>query len=98
MAQIAVLACADAVREQEVLACIVPMPGIVADAALADELFAWANARIAYYKTPGWMLFLDTLPTTGTQKIQKQLIFPSGEDPRERPGIFDLRERKRRGG
>lgn len=97
VAQIAVLACTDDVREQEVLACIVPMPGVVADASLADELFAWANARLAYFKTPGWMLFLDALPTTGTQKIQKQLIFSGGEDPRQRAGIFDLRRKKRRG-
>jgi crotonobetaine/carnitine-CoA ligase len=97
VAQIAVLAVADAMREQEVLACIVPMAGVDGGEALADELFAWANARLAYFKVPGWFLFLDALPTTGTQKIQKQLIFASGEDPLGRSGIIDVRSRKRRG-
>jgi len=43
------------------------------------------------------VLFVETLPTTGTQKVQKAQIFPRGEDPRARPGALDLRGRKRRG-
>jgi crotonobetaine/carnitine-CoA ligase len=96
IAQVAVLAVKDEVREEEVFACLVPMPGIAGDAALADEVFAWANARLAYYKPPGWILFVDRLPTTGTQKVQKTQIFPPGEDPRQRPGALDFRARKKR--
>jgi crotonobetaine/carnitine-CoA ligase len=73
------------------------MPGAAAGPALAEALFEHCNARLAYFKAPGWMLLLDSLPTTGTQKVQKTLIFPSGEDPRQRTGIVDLRARKRRG-
>jgi crotonobetaine/carnitine-CoA ligase len=96
VAQIAVLAVADELREEEVMACIVPMPGHAAGPALADELFAWAYEKLAYYKAPGWILFLDKLPTTSTQKVQKTQIFPKGEDPRARPGVIDLRPRKKR--
>jgi acyl-CoA synthetase (AMP-forming)/AMP-acid ligase II len=96
VAQVAVLAVADEIREEEVMACIVPMPGHVPGPELADALFAWAYEKLAYYKPPGWILFLDALPTTGTQKVQKTQIFPPGEDPRTRPGIFDLRARKKR--
>ena len=39
---------------------------------------------------------MDSLPTTGTQKIQKHTIYPGGTDPRTAPGIIDLRARKRR--
>jgi crotonobetaine/carnitine-CoA ligase len=46
---------------------------------------------------PGWVLFVDRLPTTGTQKVQKAQIFPREEDPRQRPGAIDLRARKKRG-
>ena len=53
-------------------------------------------SRLAYFKAPAWWLFLDRLPTTGTQKVQKTRIFPPGEDPRRRPGALDLRDRKRR--
>jgi acyl-coenzyme A synthetase/AMP-(fatty) acid ligase len=75
----------------------VPMPGVAAGPALAKELFEHCNARLAYFKAPGWLLFLDHLPTTGTQKVQKTQIFAAGEDPRTRARIVDLRPRKRRG-
>jgi len=94
--QVAVLAVPDAVREEEVMACIVPMTGTKGDRALAVDLQAWCLARLAYFKAPGWVLFVDTLPTTGTQKVQKTQIFPRGEDPRQRPGAVDLRETKKR--
>jgi crotonobetaine/carnitine-CoA ligase len=96
VAQVAVVAAPDELREEEVLACIVPMPGIAPGAALADALFEHCNAKLAYFKVPGWFLFVDKLPTTGTQKVQKAQIFSPGEDPRQRPGIVDLRARKRR--
>jgi crotonobetaine/carnitine-CoA ligase len=97
VAQVAVMPVADELREEEVLACIVPMAGLTAGPELADALFEHCNARLAYFKAPGWMLFLDRLPTTGTQKVQKTQIFAPGEDPRQRPGIVDLRAHKRRG-
>jgi acyl-coenzyme A synthetase/AMP-(fatty) acid ligase len=96
VAQVAVVAAPDELREEEVLACIVPMPDAKPDAALAAALFAQCNAKLAYFKAPGWVLFLDKLPTTGTQKVQKTQIFAPGEDPRKRPGIIDLRDKKRR--
>jgi crotonobetaine/carnitine-CoA ligase len=97
VAQVAVLPVADELREEEVLACVVPMPDAPTGPALAEALFEHCNARLAYFKAPGWMLFLDRLPTTGTQKVQKAQIFGPGEDPRARAGILDLRARKRRG-
>jgi acyl-CoA synthetase (AMP-forming)/AMP-acid ligase II len=96
VAQVAVLPVADELREEEVLACIVPMPGAAAGPELAEALFEHCNTRLAYFKAPGWVLFLDHVPTTGTQKVQKTQIFPAGEDPRTRAGIVDLRARKRR--
>jgi crotonobetaine/carnitine-CoA ligase len=95
IAQVAVLAVPDEVREEEVMACLVPMPGVAADAALAERVFEWCLERLAYYKAPGWILFLASLPTTGTQKVQKTRIFSRGEDPRREAGAIDLRERKR---
>ena len=96
VAQVAVLAVPDEIREEEVMACVVPMAGVAPDRELAERLLAWCLERLAYFKAPGWILFLDALPTTGTQKVQKTKIFPPGEDPRRRPGAIDLRERKKR--
>jgi crotonobetaine/carnitine-CoA ligase len=97
VAQVAVLAVPDELREEEVMACVVAMPGVTTGAALADELFDWCRQRVAYFKAPGFILFVPSLPTTGTQKVQKAQIFPRGEDPRKQAGAFDLRERKKRG-
>ena len=94
--QVAVLAVPDELREEEVMACVVPMAGTTADPALAERLFEWCLAKLAYFKAPGWILFVASLPTTGTQKVQKAQIFPRGEDPRQRPGAIDLRAKKRR--
>lgn len=93
--QVAVVAVPDEVREEEVLACIVLAHG-EANAATARSLFDFCNARLAYYKAPGWILFVDDLPTTGTQKIQKHRIFEPGVDPRSCDGIVDLRSFKKR--
>ena len=97
VAQVAVLAVPDEMREEEVMACVVPMAGGRRTARLAEELFEWCRTRLAYFKAPGWVLFVPSLPTTGTQKVQKTQIFPRGEDPRAVPGVIDLRDRKRRG-
>ncbi len=96
VAQVAVVPAPDEVRDEEVFACVVPMPGHAPGEALARRLFDWANERLAYYKAPGWVLFMESLPTTGTQKVQKAQLFAAGEDPRRRAGVVDLRELKRR--
>jgi acyl-CoA synthetase (AMP-forming)/AMP-acid ligase II len=93
--QVAVLAVPDETREEEVLACVVLHDDAAREAA-ADALFRHCYAQLAYFKAPGWIYFADTLPTTGTQKIQKHQIFPAGADPRALPGMFDLRARKTR--
>jgi acyl-coenzyme A synthetase/AMP-(fatty) acid ligase len=96
VAQVAVLAVPDEVREEEVMACVVPMPGVAPTPVLAAQLFDWCLERVAYFKAPGFILFVPSLPTTGTQKVQKTQIFPRGEDPRKRHGAIDLRERKKK--
>ncbi len=44
VAQVAVIAAPDEVREEEVMACVVPAPGHAADEALARALFDWCTA------------------------------------------------------
>jgi acyl-CoA synthetase (AMP-forming)/AMP-acid ligase II len=96
VAQVAVLPCPDELRESEVLACVVTKAGEPENFNLARCTHDWAAERLAYYKAPGWLLFLPALPTTGTQKLQKHQIFEPNEDPRTRAGIHDLRALKRR--
>jgi acyl-CoA synthetase (AMP-forming)/AMP-acid ligase II len=93
--QVAVLAVSDELREEEVFACVVLNEPGQADAA-AEMLFEHCYAELAYFKAPGWFHFVEVLPTTGTQKIQKHQIFPHGVDPREAAGVVDMRDRKKR--
>jgi acyl-CoA synthetase (AMP-forming)/AMP-acid ligase II len=93
--QAAVMAVPDELRDEEVLACVVLKRPITAKEA-ATALFQHCNERLAYYKPPGWIHVVPSLPTTGTQKIQKHSIYPAGTDPRALPEIIDLRSLKRR--
>jgi crotonobetaine/carnitine-CoA ligase len=96
IARCAVIAVPDEIRQEEVMACVVLADNYRAAAETAQDIFEWCNRQLAYYKAPGWILFVDSLPMTSTHKIQKTRIFPPDEDPRTRPGIFDLRAGKKR--
>jgi len=95
VAQVAVLVVEDEMRDEEVLACVVPHEACP-DATLARSLFDACFAELAYYKAPGWIIFVESLPVTGTQKVLKHRIFGDGIDPRQLAGAHDLRSLKRR--
>ena len=94
--EVAVIAVPDDIREEEVMACIIARSDRQSDEALARDIFDFCNARLAYYKPPGWIVFVERLPKTGTQKVQKTEVFPKGVDPRALPGAIDLRALKKR--
>ena len=96
IAQAAVLAVPDELREEEVMACIVPAAGAARDRAAAQAIFEGSLRQLAYFKVPAWLLFVDELPTTATQKLRKADIFAAGEDPRRRPDVYDFRPSKQR--
>lgn len=94
VAQAAVLAVPDQLRDEEVAACVVPAAGQTAGPELARQIVDFTATRLAYYKVPGWIYFVGSLPVTGTQKIQKHLIFPQGFEPGT-ANLHDLREHKK---
>ncbi|KRC06280.1 long-chain fatty acid--CoA ligase [Hydrogenophaga sp. Root209] len=100
VAQAAVLAVKDEVREEEVLACVVLKPGYAArpdpNDPLVQGLFEHCNSLLSYFKTPGWLFFSQEIPTTSTQKVQKHQLFADVVDPRTAPGVIDLRHLKKR--
>ncbi len=99
VAQVAVIAAPDPVRGEEVMACVVPAAGPARDRArdkeTARSLVEWCLARLAYYKAPGWVLFLDELPVTATNKIKKADLKDLGGDPAQNPAAIDLRSMKK---
>lgn len=96
VAQVAAIPVPDEVRGEEVFVCIVPRAGEVPGLALAQRLFQHVYAQLAYYKAPGWVLFLEDLPKTSSQKLKKYAIFPVGVDPRREFGSLDFRAQKQR--
>jgi acyl-CoA synthetase (AMP-forming)/AMP-acid ligase II len=71
--EVAVAATPDPVRGDEVLACVVPAGPLDAAGrdALARQLVALSLDQLAYFKAPGFVAFLDALPLTATQKVQR---------------------------
>ena len=69
----AVAATPDELRGDEVLACIVPREPVAESErrALAASIVEHALAQLAYYKAPGWIAFVEALPLTLSQKIQR---------------------------
>ncbi|PXW27535.1 AMP-binding protein [Paraburkholderia caballeronis] len=94
--QTAVIAAPDPLRDEEVMACVIVSPGVARDAQTARALQAWCLDRLAYFKAPGYVSFVETLPVTSTNKVQKTQLAALGNDPLNAPLCFDLREFKRR--
>jgi benzoate-CoA ligase len=67
----AVVGAADADGLVQPKAFVVAKPGRRADDALAEALIGHAQTRLAPYKCPRWIAFLDDLPKTATGKIQR---------------------------
>ena len=79
-AHAAVLECAvfglpDAHWGERVVAAVVLRPGVQAS---GDELIAFCKERIAHYKAPKEVRFLDALPRTGSGKITKKALRDAG--------------------
>ncbi len=58
----------DDMRGDEVFACIKTDDP---SEAMAIEIVEWALDQMAYYKVPGYVAFVDQLPLTSTQKVQR---------------------------
>jgi 2-aminobenzoate-CoA ligase len=69
-----VVASPDAQRGQIVKAFIVLQPGQNADSLLIDELQKFIKERIAPYKYPRAIDFVDALPKTPTGKVQRHIL------------------------
>jgi acyl-CoA synthetase (AMP-forming)/AMP-acid ligase II len=69
----AVAATPDPVRGDEVLACIVLREPLAVESRteVAASLVQHAMDQLAYYKAPGYVVFVDELPLTASQKIQR---------------------------
>ncbi|MGJ8569839.1 MAG: AMP-binding protein [Hoeflea sp.] len=90
----AVAAVADPVRGDEVFACL----KVEGDAGpeLAGEIVSWCLEQLAYYKAPGYVAFVDALPLTSTQKIQRRELKELAERLVQDAATVDTRAMKKR--
>jgi malonyl-CoA/methylmalonyl-CoA synthetase len=71
VAEVAVLGAPDADLGEQVVAAIVPKEGQTPDAA---EIIAFCRERLASYKKPRQVVFVDSLPRNALGKVQKHLL------------------------
>lgn len=87
----AVTPVADALRDEEVFAFVVPANAAEADAA---GLLARLAQRLSYHKLPGWLLYAADLPVSSTQKLQRGQIKADAETAISTGQALDLRSTK----
>jgi acyl-CoA synthetase (AMP-forming)/AMP-acid ligase II len=92
--EIAVVAAPDEIRGEEVMACISLAPDVSSDRSSAEEIFDWCFERLAYYKAPGYIVFIDHLPTTSTQKVKKGNLSQLAQSLMKKNDCYDLRKKK----
>lgn len=88
-----VAAVPDELRGDEVFACLrVDSPS----KELAIEIVNWGLTQMAYYKVPGYIAFIDQLPLTATQKIQRAELKKQALALVEHPNTIDTMYLKKR--
>ncbi|MEJ8856565.1 AMP-binding protein [Variovorax robiniae] len=92
----AVAATPDPVRGDEVLACIVMRENTTSSAELAASIVAHALSQLAYYKAPGYVAFVDALPLTPSQKIQRGQLKELAHALPGQANCIDTRSMKKR--
>src|ERR1700730_6123273 len=71
---VAVIGVPDPEMGEAVLAVVQAMPGGTAGPAVQAKVIAYARERIAHYKAPRAVSFVDELPRTPTGKLRKHLL------------------------
>jgi acyl-CoA synthetase (AMP-forming)/AMP-acid ligase II len=72
---VAVVPVPDPLFQQEVKAIVIPHEGVQITPA---DLWRWCEDRLARYKVPRYIEFRDSLPMSGTGRIQKQVLRAEG--------------------
>ena len=86
----------DRTRGEEVFALIVARDHHSTEASDPIELVDFCRARLAYFKVPGYFVWVDDLPTTATQKLRRAAIKRWARDLLESGKAADVRSLKTR--
>ncbi|MCH9693612.1 MAG: AMP-binding protein [Gammaproteobacteria bacterium] len=92
----AVTAVPDEMRGDEVFALVVAGSDSVDHEQLARQVFDESMQLLTYFKTPGYIQFVNQLPLTGSQKVNRAAVKTQARDAVVAGSCIDLREFKRR--
>lgn len=92
--QAAVVGVHDPVREEEVIAFVIADDGVQPSDEIAERIFDHCTERLAPFKLPAWLAFVDKLPLTATNKIQKHALLGPDKTPLPDVKAIDLRRHK----
>ena len=87
----AVIAVADDLRGEEVLAYVVPGEGVSRDEVDPATLSAFCAERLARFKVPRYWKYRDDLPRTPSERVRKDALREEHDDPRT--GAWDRVEK-----
>ncbi|MGR8946615.1 MAG: AMP-binding protein [Gammaproteobacteria bacterium] len=96
---VAVTPVPDEIRGEEVMACIILNDRHEPNEQTALGLFEHSERELAYYKTPGYVAFVESMPLTATQKPKRneiKLLARELLETRDDVAVFDLRSRKKK--
>jgi acyl-CoA synthetase (AMP-forming)/AMP-acid ligase II len=96
VAGVAVAPVPDEIRGEEVFALIVPREPPRDARAFAEDIARACAERLAYHKVPGHIAFVDAVPVTATQKLQRGTIKALAAEALGAHGTIDLRDFKAR--
>lgn len=91
IAGVAVAPVPDETRGEEVFALIVPRVSPRDPRAAAENIARACAERLAYFKVPAHIAFVDAIPITPTQKLQRGAIKTLAAAAVGAPGTIDLR-------
>jgi len=91
VASVAVAPVPDEIRGEEVFALIVPREPPRDARAFAENIAHACAERLAYHKAPGYIAFVDAVPVTATQKLQRGAIKSIAAAAVGAPDTVDLR-------
>lgn len=100
VAEAGVAAAPDEIRGDEVFACIRAngadvSPGVGDAQSAAQDLVRHCLERLAYFKAPGYVAFVDALPHTATEKLDRAALKSLAADLMDRGECVDMRSAKR---
>ncbi len=74
VADVAVFGIPDEDLGEQIKAVVEPVAGVEAGPELADEILAWCSDRVAHYKTPRSVDFVDEMPRDPNGKLYKRKL------------------------